>query len=165
MKGWKMALLAAVLMVVLCGCPGQTTAVSRAPAFEMSQQEPVLEPYTEEEILALFERARGRQKWAVTVIDCVPIDDFAYGRVGAVLFSEENNAKTVYVAFLNGEGIFQRCGVEHRVEDGTSLTYLGDGEVSFPFRDINGTTYRCSIRFSREGSDFYFVHGDAPAEE
>lgn len=165
MKRWAIALLA--LFFLLCGCLQKEAApVSSAAqsASEHPQEDPVRQPYSEEEILALFgeiQSGPGRNRW--TVIDCVAADDFAYDLIGAVLFSDERDGM-IYVAFLDGEGHFQRCGVEHRVEGDAGLTYHGNGEVSFRIGYLE-EPYRCTIRFSREGTEFYFVHSDAPDEE
>ena len=108
--------------------------------------------WTEQDIRAMFLKAKNEGQ---EFIDSVLIPDHAYGRVGAVLFRDDGSG-TCNVAFFDGEGNFQQCGVSAEAADTAELAYLGEGTVSFRLKTDESTDFTCRISFSADGDNVSF---------
>ena len=106
----------------------------------------------QEELLALFQQGEEAEQY--TVLDCVPMEDFSYQRVGAVLFIDENDPDMCYLAFLDADGAFQKVGLQNPPAEDSHLDYLGEGSVSFSLLDAeSGEIYPCTVTFSKPSDD------------
>lgn len=108
--------------------------------------------WTEQDVRAMFLNAKNEGQ---EFIDSVLISDHAYGRVGAVLFRDDGSG-TCNVAFFDGDGHFQQCGVSAEAADTAELAYLGEGTVSFRLKADESTDCTCRISFASDGDNVSF---------
>lgn len=113
--------------------------------------------WTKQEIRTLFIGKRNSSNWEIE--DCVVTPDFAFDRVGVVLFTD-NEKKTSNVAFLSEDGDYQTCGVFAKTYSESELTYCGYGEVIFKLQTEEGIAYNCKITLSIEDSCINLVVED-----
>ena len=74
--------------------------------------------WTAAEIRSLFEERTAGKSY--TALSCVPVDDGAYDLAGVVLYTTAEGDRT-NLAFLEGDGYYQTCGIEAPpAEDGAS---------------------------------------------
>ena len=106
-----------------------------------------------QEIEALF-LDNAEPEWKL--ISCVSVYDFAYDRVGAVLYTEDDT-EYVNVAFIDENGIMPRCGTEATFDENPELTYHGKGEVTFNVCSKDGVKYKQKIVFSKCDDQVNFV--------
>ena len=90
------------------------------------------------------------------LIKCVSAYDFAYDRIGVVLFTEKDT-EYINVAFMDEEGIMQYCGIEATLDENIELTYHGNGEVTFNVCSKDGVNYKQKIAFSKYNDEVNFV--------
>ena len=96
--------------------PIQQQSMTGEPA---QRQDEAAEPgssgksWTKEEIHLLFTAAGHDKSPSVTFIDSVVIPDLAYGRVGAVLFTDDE-MQTAKVMFLDADGNGQTAGSQKK---------------------------------------------------
>lgn len=124
------------------------------------------EPYSIEQIL------KDKTEWSLQEIEslfldnaepewklikCVRVYDFAYDRVGAVLYTTENDTEFVNIAFMDEEGIMPQCGIEAFLDENTEFTYHGNGEVTFNVCSKDGVKYKQKIVFSKHDDEVNFV--------
>lgn len=145
---WLLFLL--LIVFSFNGCGNQNKAVE-------SHKDTNQQVWTEEEIKTLFVSKIQGNDWEV--VDCVAVSDSAYGRVGAILFWD-NEKKTSNVAFMDEEGYYQMCGLDAQIYEEAELTYLGDGAVTFHLQTDGGMKYQCKLSFSSEGGNVSFVAED-----
>ncbi len=107
-----------------------------------------------QEIESLF-LDNAEQEWKL--IKCVSVYDFAYDRVGGVLYTTENDTEYVNVAFMDEEGIMPQCGIEAVLDENTEFTYHGNGEVTFNVCSKDGVKYKQKIVFSKHDDAVNFV--------
>ena len=107
----------------------------------------------EHEIEALF-LDNAEPEWKL--IRCVSVYDFAYDRVGAVLYTEDDTGY-VNVAFIDENGIMPRCGIEAAFDENPELTYHGNGEVTFNVCSKDGVKYKQKIVFSKCDDQVNFI--------
>ena len=106
-----------------------------------------------QEIEALF-LDNAEPEWKL--ISCVSVYDFAYDRVGAVLYTEDDTGY-VNVAFIDENGVMPRCGMEAAFDENPELTYHGNGEVTFNVCSKDGVKYKQKIVFSKCDDQVNFV--------
>ena len=82
--------------------------------------ENVGEEWTTQEIEELF---RTNADADCTLVACKSMFDFAYDRVGVVLYTDSKEGY-IHVAFMDAEGNMQHCGVEAKLLDVPEFTYL-----------------------------------------
>ncbi len=112
--------------------------------------------WTKQEISSLFIK-NAKDSWRM--IDCTPIPDYAYDKIGAVLYWD-NESETSNVAFIDADGHNQCCGVYAKTNADAGFTYLGNGKVTFFLQSEEGTTYNCNVTLSIDGSNVHFTVED-----
>ena len=119
---------------------------------EETKRENVAKEWTKQEIAELFKIKADAD---CTLITCVSMFDFAYDRVGVVLYMDSKEGY-IHVAFMDKDGNMQHCGVEAELCDSPEFTYLGNGEVTFKVCSKDGENYTQKISFSvnEEGVNF-----------
>ncbi len=121
---------------------------------EMQQSE---NNFTEQDIISMFNKKVADSD--TEYLDCVLIPDKAAGRVGAVLFrNNENN--TVNVAFFDEDGDAQRCGTYAQSADAPDMTYLGNGKVTCKMKTEDGTVYNYVLTISSDDGNIAFIAED-----
>ena len=90
------------------------------------------------------------------LLDLVSMDDFAYDRVGVVLY-KEHDTEFLNIGFMDKEGWIQPCGIEAVPDDNPEFTYHGNGEVTFYVRSNEGVRYKQKITFSADDDGVKFV--------
>lgn len=115
--------------------------------------EKIAKEWTTQEIAELF---KTKADVDCTLIKCASMFDFAYERVGVVLYTD-NKEGYIHVAFMNAEGNMQHCGVEVELADSSEFTYLGNGEVTFKVCSKDGKNYTQKISFSADEEGVNFV--------
>lgn len=110
--------------------------------------------WTEQDIRSLFAKGEVPGSWTIT--DCTVAEDYAYGCVGVVLFTDSEN-HTSNVAFMREDGTYQRCGIHAKTRGAGELAYLGDGAVTFQAESGEGSSYTCKVTFSVENSNVSFI--------
>ncbi len=178
-KGTLLCLLAVFFIMTGCGrqkpaaeapntaqtAAGQDEASSQAvsaPSEEpmrtaIGQSEETRKSWTKEDLRSLFADRTKDHDWEI--VDCAVISDFAFGRVGAILFLDHEK-QTVNAAFLDEEGLYQMCGILAPLYSEHGFTYLGNGTVSFRLQTEEGDAYDCRITFSSENGNINFVVED-----
>ena len=111
---------------------------------EEIKAENIVKEWTTSEISELFKRKADED---CTLITCASMYDFAYERVGAILYTD-NEEGYVHVAFMDKEGNMQHCGVEAQLAETPEFIYLGNGEVTFKVCSKNGINYTQKIKYS-----------------
>ena len=105
------------------------------------------------EIETLFLNNR-ESEW--NLIECVSVYDFAYDRVGVVLFTKRDT-ECINVAFMDGEGTMPYFGVEAVLDENIEFTYHGNGEVTFNVWLNDEVKYKQRIVFSKYNDEVKFV--------
>lgn len=130
---------------------------AEAPNIEETVEESSDEKvWTADEIEALFMEANAEKVHSFTMIDSVVIPDFAYDRVGAVLYISNEN-QSVNVAFLDSDGYYQTAGVEGRLCDDSDFTYCGNGTVTFQMETEKDVVYIYQLTFSLENGNVNWI--------
>ena len=109
--------------------------------------------WTTQEIAELF---KMKAEPECTFVTCADMYDFAYDRVGAILYTDSKKGY-IHVAFMDAEGNMQHCGVEAELLDSPEFTYLGNGEVTFKVCSKDETSYTQKISFSVDEEKVNFV--------
>ena len=115
--------------------------------------ENIVKEWTKPEIAELFKIKADPE---CTLVTCASIFDFAYDRVGVILYTDSKEGY-IHVAFMDAEGNMQHCGVEAELLDSPEFTYLGNGEVTFKVCSKDGTSYTQKISFSVDEEKVNFV--------
>ena len=113
----------------------------------------VAKEWTKQEIVELFKTKADKD---CTLITCASMSDFAYDRVGVVLYLDSKEGY-IHVAFMDKDGNMQHCGVEAELADMPEFTYLGNGEVSFRVHSKDGENYTQIVSFSVDDEAVNFV--------
>lgn len=113
--------------------------------------------WTKQEIRSLFTNASNPKNF--TIIDCVVATDFAFDRIGVVLFTDDKK-QTSNVAFIDADGHYQTCGVYAKICTENRFTYCENGIVTFRLETERGIAYNCKIALSIEDSSVNFVVED-----
>lgn len=87
---------------------------------------------------------------------CVSVSDFAYDRVGAILYTD-SDTEYINVAFIDAAGFIQHCGIGEIIDENEEFTYHGNGEVTFNVCSKEGITYKQKITFSQNNEGVKFV--------
>ena len=111
--------------------------------------------WTKQEIAELF---KTKVDTDCTLIACTSMFDFAYDRVGVILYTDSKEGY-IHVAFMDKDGNMQHCGVETELADSPEFTYLGNGEVAFRVCSKDGEKYIQKISFSVDEERVNFVTG------
>ena len=82
--------------------------------------------------------------------------DGAYDRIGVALYTTEKDGVT-NLAFLDAAGDYQTCGIVAPPSEDGSLSYQGDGTVTFQVLDQDGAALGYRVSFSMDGADVHFV--------
>ena len=141
------------------GEPAQQQSGTGEPAQRQGEAGSAEKSWTKEEIHSLFTAAGYDKSPSVTFIDAVVIPDLAYGRVGAVLFTDDET-RTVKVMFLDADGNGQTAGSCAKPCAESELTYCGDGTVSFKLETEEGTAYTYWLSLAIDGSHVKFSARD-----
>ena len=115
--------------------------------------ENIVKEWTKSEIAELFKIKADPE---CTLVTCASIFDFAYDRVGVILYTDSKEGY-IHVAFMDAEGNMQHCGVEAELLDSPEFTYLGNGEVTFKVCSKEGENYTQKISFSTDNEEVNFV--------
>lgn len=166
----------AFLLMILCvlsmvSCANQQTTIlgkdtnpsnyeetqDTNPLTNTVQTELYNKEWTEQEILTLF-LSKAKPNW--TVIDCVSVSDFAFDRIGVVLFTDDGHAR---LAFIDKEGSHALTGIEAQPSTPANLTYCGNGVVTFVVQIDTDTTCSYKITFSQseDGTESNFIIEDS----
>ena len=140
---------------VIGGADGPTAILvveNKDADIEKAKTENVTKEWTKQEIAELFKIKADAD---CTLITCASMFDFAYDRVGVVLYTDSKEGY-IHVAFMDKDGNMQHCGVEAELCDSPKFTYLGKGEVTFKACSKGGENYTQKISFSvnEEGVNF-----------
>ena len=110
--------------------------------------------WTEDDVIQLFEDNKEDKSWEVT--DCVVATDFAYDRVGVILYTDEHG-QTCNLAFMKEDGSYQRMGIVASIAPDSEFVYRGGGQVSLRLeREDKSKPYTCRITFSLEEGEVSF---------
>ena len=120
---------------------------------EEIKAENIVKEWTKQEITELFKTKAYED---CTLIACASMYDFAYDRVGAVLYTDSKEGY-IHVAFMDAEGNMQHCGVEAKLTESPEFTYLGNGEVTFKVYSKDGEKYTQKLSFSNDQEGVNFV--------
>ena len=121
--------------------------------FNEMKEESVGKEWTTQEIAELFKIKADAD---CTLVTCTGMFDFAYDRVGAILYTD-GKAGYIHVAFMDKEGNLQHCGVEAKLVESPEFTYWGNGEVTFKVCSKDGINYIQKIAFSVDEEGVNFV--------
>lgn len=149
-----------ILILGISGCRYNGDSpdnVEETPQSVATEKIPTEKGWTEQEIRSLFTNASNHANQ--TIIDCVVATDFAFDRVGVVLFTDDEK-QTSNVAFIGEDGYYQMCGVYAKTSDESELTYCGNGVVTFRLETEEGVAYNCKIALSIEDSSVNFIVED-----
>ena len=152
MKKLMVVLMAVIFAFGINGCRNKNNKPDSVDESVAKEKE-----WTKQDIRALFIGKSNNSNWEIE--DCVVTPDFAFDRVGVVLFTD-NEKKTSNVAFLSEDGDYQTCGVFAKTCSESELTYCGNGEVTFKLETEEGIAYNCKITLSIEDSCVNFVVED-----
>ena len=72
------------------------------------------------------------------------------------LYTTEKDGVT-NLAFLDAAGDYQTCGIVAPPSEDGSLSYQGDGTVTFQVLDQDGAALGYRVSFSMDGADVHFV--------
>ena len=167
MKRAVFTFLSIVLIYALTACGGKIDTVSISEKIDENKQEMVVQDevaqdevlkkeWTKQEIMSVF-LCNADVNW--TVVDCVTVPDFAYDRVGIILFLD-NEEHTTNVAFMDEDGYYQRSGVYAKLCSNSELTYCGNGAVTFKLQTDDGIEYTHKFTISIEDNNVHFVSED-----
>lgn len=120
---------------------------------EEIKAENIVKEWTTSEISELFKRKTSEDCMLIT---CASTYDFAYDRVGTILYTDSKEGY-IHVAFMDKEGNIQHCGVEAQLVESPEFTYLGNGAVTFKVCSKDGTNYTQKITFSVDENKVNFV--------
>lgn len=158
MKKGLACLIAVIAIAGMAGCnsrrvPGPpSSTVSTHAQRTASSQTAAEKVWTESEILSLFDSTQ-QEDWRI--LDCVLVPDFAYDRVGVVLFWDDKE-ETTNLAFMDAEGVYQKVGVSAKPYAEPNFTYRGNGAVTFQLEAEDGSPYTYKMTFSMEGDGMNF---------
>lgn len=158
---------------VLSGCSstasvrGDTSSIEASNSIQIEQKDetaeslPTKKSWTADEIRSLFINSNNSAMSNYTIIDSVVIPDFAYDRIGAVLYVNTEN-QTSNVAFLDADGYYQTAGVYANLCSDSEFTYCGDGTVTFNLETDKGVAYTYQLSISIDGNNVNFIAKDVP---
>ncbi|MDD3347544.1 hypothetical protein [Oscillibacter sp.] len=154
----SMLLVLCMFALVSCGQSGESPETAEESGSGAEDGEIAQETeWTAREIEALFCQKNANADWSV--VDCVAAADFAFERVGVVLFTDVKE-QTSNLAFMDQDGNCQRCGIHAKTHMESELTYLGNGVVTVQLETQDGAAYTCKITFSAEDGNVHFVVED-----
>lgn len=149
-------------MLGLIGCSNKENQTDSATNMiedsQDSEKEDVVtvKEWGEQEIRSMFYQTQDAN-WSI--IECVVVSDYAYDRVGAVLFWNSEN-ETSNIAFFDADGYYQTCGVYAKTYDEPELTYLGNGVVTFKLEAEDGVVYNYNIAIAIDDNNVKFTVED-----
>ncbi len=158
MKKALACLITVVELVGIAGCnsrvfpPPSPSAAATHPQRTESDKTETEKVWTEQEILSLF-RSTQQEHWHV--LDCALMPDFAYDRVGVILFRDDTEG-TTNLAFMDADGAYQKVGVSAKPYAEPNFTYLGNGAVAFQLEAEDGSPYMYKMTFSMEDNGINF---------
>lgn len=151
-----------VLIYALTAFSSKIDALNISEKIDENKQDTVMQgtilkkEWTKQEIMSLFLR-NSDVNWRV--IDCVTVPDFAFDRVGIILFVD-NEEQTTNVAFMDENGYYQRCGVYSKLCSESELTYCNNGAVTFKLQTDDGIEYTHKFTISTEDIKVHFISED-----
>ena len=167
MKRTVLFLLAAACILAFSAC-GSKDAVPQTAADQQQSSDSSTDTdadenksWSEQDIAAMFSLVQ-EAGWQYT--DCVVIPDRAGGRVGAVLFRDDEKQSS-NVAFFAADGSYQQCGTSAALAAEPDFTYLGNGAVTFKLETAEGTVYNYTLTISISGSAVNFTAEDDLARQ
>lgn len=154
------------------GSSSPPQASTSQPKNDASQEEAT---YTEADVQAAFNRSSEAEN--AIILDCVVAEDQAYDLMGVVQYLNSEEPETCWLGFVSTDGIVHSAGPQAQPADDDSLTYLGDGVVSFHLyvvSDVKGEAgvtdqhsemqlYKLSYR--KDGTDITFTALGSGGEE
>lgn len=139
-----------MLAFLLSGCfnTAAETAYAEAPqpeeTFLRESSEDIHDPgWTEQELLTAFHQYA---EMGTAVIDCVVIPDSAYGIVGVVQYTEDDE-EGCWFDFLKEEGIPRSVGVLTAPAGKGTLEYAGNDTVTCILLKEDGAEYTCTVSY------------------
>lgn len=153
--------LAAICVIGVAGCTSEDSSdlsPTTAENMQSAESDDTAEekPWSKQEILSMFTNTKAAH-WSV--IDCVPMPDHAYDRIGVVLFWD-NEKETTNFAFMDVDGAYQMCGVYAKTTSNPELAYLGNATVTVQLEAENGSAYNYKLTFSADGKNVNFSAED-----
>ena len=163
MKKLLYILLSIILICFFVSCDNKVSINNSIEKTDKDTQSAIIKDnnikkdWSKQEIQSLF-LSKANPDW--TVIDCVTVPDFAFNRIGVVLFVD--NKQITQVAFMDSEGHYQLCGTSAKLSLNPKLTYCGNGIVTFKLQTDDNVSYDCKISFSlyNDNRDVNFVLED-----
>lgn len=132
---------------------GEAAPEEAAPAEEKT--------WTEQDLTGMFRGMPAAD--TLTYRDCALMPDGAAGRVGAVLFENQEEG-TTNVAFFDAEGYSAPCGVHARAAEDPGFAYLGEGTAAF-LAETEAGICAFTITISINGSTVNFDVASALPED
>ncbi len=162
MKRLLILILALICLLAISGCNGKGSAevfstITSENSYDKEETDPTdINDWSEQKVTSMFINTMDD---GCNIIDCILISDYAYGRIGALLYWDSEN-QTTNVAFIDADGFSQSCGVYAKTYSNAGFTYLGNGKVTFVLELQDGETYNCNITLSVDGSNVNFTVED-----
>lgn len=164
----KIAAFLVIIMVIFgtAGCRDNEMPLASSKSVEMSKPTEDSgngdgKKWSEQEISSMFEEGK-EDTWSM--IECAMIPDYAYERIGVALFQDMDN-EFAKVAFLDGDGHIQWCGIDAEIYSEPEFVYLGNGTVTFKLKSEDGSPYEVQITFSADGGNVSFTVKDELANQ
>lgn len=153
-----------LLTIMLSACGDKSYAVDASNSsvprdiVDATQEDPSSKEWSEQDILALFE-PKAESNW--TVIDCARTLDFAFDRIGVILFVDNDNGYA-RLAFMNADGSYALVGIDAQPSVPTDLEYCENGIVTLQVKSKDGLEHKCIITFSQseDGKETNFIIED-----
>lgn len=166
MKRLLILILALICLLAISGCNGKESVEGfSATTAENPHNKEEIDPtdindWTEQQVTSMFINSMD-DSW--NIIDCILVPDYAYNRIGALLYWDSEK-ETTNVAFIDADGFSQSCGVYAKTYSNAGFTYLGNGKVAFVLESQDGETYNCNITLSVDSSYVHFTVENALAK-
>lgn len=166
----KMRLILPALLTAACLCActpaapgnGSGSVISSGSVSGSQSQTDVSQEkttYTEADVQAAFQ-ASDRAKNA-SILDCVVAEDQAYELMGVVQYLSSDQPDFCMVAFVALDGTVYASGPQAQPAYDNSLTYLGDGAVSFQIlTDASEQSQLYQLTFHKDGTKVTFTAVD-----
>ena len=143
-----LAIFLVLIVLSACSAPAEEYIQIEAPApettfFRESSADHQDPRWTEEELLTAFYQYA---EIGTEIVDCVVIPDSAYGIVGVVQYTEEED-EGCWFDFLNASGKPESVGTLTEPAGKDTLTYIGKDTVTCTLLREDGSEYTCTIAY------------------